>query len=82
MNANSYASPGTPGGNREWLGTEATIIEPEKTPLFSTIKKNNNAKGTFYEAVADRLDIPSIAGTRTAPPRRAGAWRRLAAALR
>lgn len=64
MNANSYSSPSTAGGNREWLGTEAVILEPEKSPLYSAIKKTNTAKGTFYEAVADRLAIPSIAGTR------------------
>ena len=34
------------------------------------------------QALVARSGHPSIAGTRTAPPRRAGVWRRLAAALR
>jgi hypothetical protein len=64
MNANSYANPGTTGGNRESLSNELTILEPEKTPFLSSISKNTDAKATFHEVIADKLRAPRITGTR------------------
>lgn len=64
MNANSYSSPGTTGGNKEWLDTTLTILEPEECPFTSMVSKDNNAKGTFYETVADRLRAARTTGTR------------------
>lgn len=64
MQANSYQTPGTTGGNREDLENDLTIIEPEETPFFSLVPKNNNAKGTFHEVLADRLRVPRTSGSR------------------
>lgn len=64
MNANSYSSPGTTGGNKEWLDTTLTILEPEECPFTSMVSKDNNARGTFYETVADRLRAARTTGTR------------------
>lgn len=68
MQANSYSSPGTTGGNRESLEDELTIIEPEETPFFSLVPKNNNANATFREVLADRLRAPRTSGTREGDP--------------
>lgn len=64
MNANSYQSPGTTGGNREDLDGTLTILEPEETPFTSMVTKTNNAKATLHEVVSDRLRAPRITGTR------------------
>lgn len=64
MNANSYASPGTTGGNKEWLDGKLTILEPEETPMTALVPKNNNAKAVFHEVVGDRLRAPRKTGTR------------------
>lgn len=64
MNSNSYQSPGTTGGNKEWLDTKLTILEPEETPFTSLVPKDNDAKATFHEVVADRLRAPRTTGTR------------------
>lgn len=64
MNANSYSSPGTTGGNKEWLDTKLTILEPEETPFTSLVPKDNDAKAVFHEVVADRLRPVRINGTR------------------
>lgn len=64
MNANSYQSPGTTGGNREWLDGTLTILEPEDTPFTSMVTKDNDAKATLHEVVSDRLRAPRITGTR------------------
>ncbi len=64
MNANSYSSPGTSGGNREWLDGKLTILEPEETPFVSMVTKINNAKGTLHECVADTLRPARTAGSR------------------
>lgn len=64
MNANSYQSPGTTGGNREWLDTTLTILEPEECPFTSLVSKDNSARGTFHETVADRLRAARTTGTR------------------
>jgi hypothetical protein len=64
MNSNSYGSPGTTGGNKEWLDDKLTILEPEETPFTSLVPKDNNAKATFHEVVSDRLRAPRTSGTR------------------
>jgi hypothetical protein len=64
MNANSYQSPGTTGGNKEWLDGTLTILEPEETPFTSLVNKATDAKGTFHEVIADRLRAPRTSGTR------------------
>ncbi len=64
MNSNSYQSPGTTGGNKEWLDTKLTILEPEETPFTSLVSKSNDAKATFHEVIADRLRAPRTTGTR------------------
>jgi hypothetical protein len=64
MNANSYQSPGTTGGNKEWLDETLTILEPEETPFTSMVGKDSSARGTFHEVVSDRLRAPRTTGTR------------------
>ena len=64
MNANSYQTPGTTGGNKEWLDSSLTILEPEQCPFTSMVEKDNNAKATLHEVVADRLRAPRTTGTR------------------
>lgn len=64
MNSNSYASPGTTGGNKEWLDNKLTILEPEETPFTSLVPKDNNAKATLHEVVGDRLRAARTTGTR------------------
>lgn len=68
MNANSYNTPGTTGGNREDLEDSLTIIEPEETPFFTLVPKDNNAKATFHEVMADRLRAPRTSGTKEGDP--------------
>jgi hypothetical protein len=63
MNTNSY-TPGTTGGNKEWLDGTLTILEPEDTPFTSMVSKDNSARGTFHECVADRLRAARTAGSR------------------
>lgn len=63
MNTNSY-TPGTTGGNKEWLDGTLTILEPEDTPFTSMVPKDNSARGTFHEVVADRLRAARTIGTR------------------
>ena len=64
MNANSYSSPSTTGGNKEWLDGTLTILEPEECPFTSMVSKDNSARGTFHETVSDRLRAARTAGTR------------------
>lgn len=56
--ANSYAVPGTSGGNREDLRNILTILEPEATPATSMMRKGPSPKSTFVEVLADTLDQP------------------------
>jgi hypothetical protein len=63
MNTNSY-TPGTTGGNKEWLDGTLTILEPEDTPFTSMVPKDNGARGTFHEVLADRLRPARTIGTR------------------
>jgi hypothetical protein len=60
--ANSYASPGTTGGNREDLRDILTILEPEQTPVVSAMSKGPGPRGTYTEVLADELAVPSIQG--------------------
>ena len=60
--ANSYASPGTTGGNREDLRDILTILEPEQTPVVSAMRKGQGPRGTYTEVLADELDSPSTDG--------------------
>jgi len=64
MNADSYASPGVIGGNREDLRDILTIIEPEETPFTSSCTKGDGPNSTFIEVLADTLRKPRISGTR------------------
>jgi hypothetical protein len=64
VNANSYNSPGTTGGNREDLRGPLTILEPEETPFISGCKKGAAPKSTLVEHGADRLRKPRLTGTR------------------
>lgn len=63
MNTNTF-TPGTTGGNREWLSGTLTILEPEGTPFTSMVTKANDAKGTLSEVVADRLRAARTTGSR------------------
>jgi hypothetical protein len=51
--ANSYATPSTAGGNREYLRDVLTVLEPEATPVLSMLKKGEEMKGTYAEVLAD-----------------------------
>lgn len=64
MNANSYQSPSTIGGNREDLRDVLTILEPEDTPVTSSIKKGDSPNSVFIEVLADTLRLPRISGTK------------------
>lgn len=64
MNTNSYTPTAANHLNRESLADELTLLEPQKTPFLSMISKNTDAKATFHEVIADRLDAPKITGTR------------------
>jgi Family of unknown function (DUF5309) len=64
MNANSYATPSTAGGNREDLRDILTILEPEETPFTSACHKGDGPNSTFIEVLADTLRAPRISGTR------------------
>lgn len=63
INANSYASPGDEGGNREDLRNVLTILEPEDAPFTSAVKKGPSPKSTFVEVLADTLRKPRTTGT-------------------
>lgn len=60
--ANSYASPSTTGGNREYLRDVLTILEPEGTPVTSMITKGPEMEGTFAEVLADTMRPSSKKG--------------------
>lgn len=64
MNATSYSSPGTTGGNREDLRGPLTILEPEETPFTSMCRKGPAPHATLVEHGADRLRAPRLSGTR------------------
>lgn len=51
--ANTYSSPGTTGGNREYLRDVLTILEPQGTPVTSMIRKGPEMEGTYAEVLAD-----------------------------
>lgn len=63
MQANTYQSPGTAGGNRESVSNLLTLLEPQETPFISMIDKKP-ATGTLGEVGADRLRPPRISGAR------------------
>jgi hypothetical protein len=63
MQANSYSSPGTTGGNREDLRDVLTILEPEETPFTSMCKKGASPKSTYIEVMADTLRAVRKTGT-------------------
>lgn len=64
MNANSYSSPGSAGGNKELILDILTVLEPEATPVTSAITKGEKPGSTFIEVLADTLRAPRISGTR------------------
>lgn len=64
MQANSYSSPGTTGGNRESLENLLTILEPEETPYTSMVSKGGEVSATYTEWLADTLRKPKRGGTR------------------
>lgn len=65
MNANSYDSPSSAGGNTvEWIDGVLTILEPEQTPFASMVRKDSDAKATFHQVGADTLRPARTAGTR------------------
>lgn len=64
MNANSYASPSTAGGNRESLEDLLTILEPEETPYTSMVSKGGTVSATYTEWLADTLRAPKKGGTK------------------
>jgi len=48
-------------GNREDLRDVLTILEPEATPVTSTIKKGPGPKATLVEVLVDELSDPAVA---------------------
>lgn len=60
--ANSYSTPSTAGGNREYLRDVLTILEPEGTPVTSMIKKGPEMEGTLAEVLADTMRVASTTG--------------------
>lgn len=63
MQANSYSTPGTTGGNREDLKDVLTILEPEETPFTSMVKKGPAPAATYIEVMADTLRAVRTTGT-------------------
>lgn len=61
--ANSY-NPGTTGGNREDLGDEIIILEPQETPVYSAMPRGKRIQATTFETLADTLKAASTAGTK------------------
>lgn len=53
--ANTYTSPSTQGGNREYLRDVLTILEPEGAPVSSMITKGPEMEGTYAEVLADTM---------------------------
>lgn len=64
MQANSYTSPGTAGGNREYINDVLTILEPEDCPFVSMVRKGAAPKAVLIETLADTLRKPRTSGTR------------------
>lgn len=64
MQANTYSSPSTTGGNRESLEDLLTILEPEGTPYTSMVSKGGAVSATYTEWLADTLRKPKKGGTR------------------
>ena len=64
MDANTFSSPSTLGGNREDLRNVLTILEPEDTPFTSMAKKGPSPKATFTEVLGDTLRKPRKSGTK------------------
>lgn len=60
--ANSYASPSTTGGNREYLRDVLTILEPEGTPVTSMMTKGPEMEGNLAEVLADTMRPAKTAG--------------------
>ena len=60
--ANSYSVPGDTGGNREDLRNVLTVLEPEETPVVSSMKKGPGPNATFVEVLADTLDTVNRTG--------------------
>ena len=60
--ANSYSVPGDTGGNREDLRNVLTVLEPEETPVVSSMKKGPGPNATFVEVLADTLDSVNRTG--------------------
>lgn len=60
--ANSYSSPSTAGGNREYLRDVLTVLEPEATPVTSMMKKGEEMKGTYAEVMADDFRAARTSG--------------------
>lgn len=60
--ANSYSSPSTAGGNREYLRNVLTVLEPEGSPVISMAKKGEDMKGTFAEVLADTFRPARLEG--------------------
>ena len=48
--------PGDTGGNREDLRNVLTVLEPEETPVVSSMKKGPGPNATFVEVLANTLD--------------------------
>lgn len=60
--ANSYSVPGVSGGNREELLNVLTVLEPEETPVVSSMRKGPAPESTFVEVLADSLDSVNRTG--------------------
>jgi hypothetical protein len=64
MNANSYSSPGTLGGNLDYIQRKVTMLAPEERPYtagIASIVSTSNA--TYREAGLDALQPVDISGS-------------------
>jgi hypothetical protein len=64
VQANTYGSPSTTGGNRESLENLLTILAPEETPYTSMVSKGGSVSATYTEWLADTLRAPKRGGTK------------------
>ena len=60
----STVNPGTPGGLREDLRDDITILEPQETPFTSSVRKTGEAKNMLIETMSHKWRTPKLGGAK------------------
>lgn len=64
MNANTYTSPSTTGGNLDYVSSALTLLEPEERPYTSGIAAHTSqSNATYSEKGMDDLPTVNVAGS-------------------